>query len=284
MTVQEQHDVERRTKFARAPRRAVRVSAKQRLELVARLHADPRYLALKPRAKACLGYAVAEFADGEGKWWQKVERWAAAAGVSPATVKRAISEAAAVQLLTRTPYLRPDGFQGSTTYTLDPALVVSHLVGQTQGGSAVIHLNKRTTTTALRRRKPWSQRSLCVWRREKLLVKGPGINTSLAVKRTGKRNSSRRRRTTTHSGLRWRRSARRGVGRGRHNGPFSAAFFALGLRRASSLGDRRPFAHQRRGRYRGRSRRDEAPDRVRPHGERTESCARDSAAGAPPRT
>jgi hypothetical protein len=66
---------------------------------------------------------VTDFADGEGKWWHKTKAWAAAAGVSAATVKRAISEAEEAGLLTREPYLRPDGKQGSTTYKLDEALI-----------------------------------------------------------------------------------------------------------------------------------------------------------------
>jgi hypothetical protein len=70
-----------------------------------------------------LAYGVVAHADGEGKWWTSVPTWATGACVSESTVKRAIAKAERAGLLEREPYLRPDGYQGSSTYRVRSALV-----------------------------------------------------------------------------------------------------------------------------------------------------------------
>jgi hypothetical protein len=104
----------------------------ERLALLRRVHTDARYLGMKPRAKHVLTVAVEKFADGKGHFWPKVKTLAEEAGVSTGTVKRALAEAVEVGLISREPYLRPDGLQGSTSYFIDGALVWPE---NRQGGS-----------------------------------------------------------------------------------------------------------------------------------------------------
>jgi len=103
--------------FARAPRRESPGLPSDTLALARALLADPRFLALHPGEQLPLLAAAILFADAEGRFWPKVRTWAAAVGKSPATVSRAVRRGEQVGLLERTPYARPDGLQGSTTYS-----------------------------------------------------------------------------------------------------------------------------------------------------------------------
>ncbi len=121
--------------FARAVRRENRIPPSERHALLLRFQNDPRHRALRSSSARPLDFAVANFADGDGKWWHKVKLWAALAGVSESTVKRAIRDGIGVGLLKRERYRRPDGLQGSSTYFLDPSIVWPEWFPQ--GGSPV---------------------------------------------------------------------------------------------------------------------------------------------------
>jgi hypothetical protein len=113
--------------FSRAPRRAVPARPADTLAFIRKLLQDARFRRLPPAERLTLLVGAVMRADGDGRLWPKVETWAADAAVSPSTVKRALSKAASheeaeLPILTREPYLRPDGLQGSTTYTFDGAL------------------------------------------------------------------------------------------------------------------------------------------------------------------
>lgn len=109
--------------FSRAPRRPVPILKSDRLDTQRRVQADARFRALPARSRLCLLVAVSGPMDGEGKWWWKVRRWAAAADYSESTVKRAIVDCSRVALIRCVPYLRPDAKQGSSTYWLDARLL-----------------------------------------------------------------------------------------------------------------------------------------------------------------
>lgn len=116
-----------------------------------RARQDDRFKRLKPRTKDVLLIGVDEFMGASGYFWPTLRKWADAAGVSPATIKRALVELCEAELVTREPFLRPPGagdhggMQGATTYRLAPEFLVpqggSFLNGP-QGGSDVSHQNK----------------------------------------------------------------------------------------------------------------------------------------------
>jgi hypothetical protein len=110
-------------RFSRAPRRPVPILKSERYDTLHRVQADPRFRARKPSTRNSLVVAITTVMDGEGKWWWKVREWAHAVGCSMSTVKRAIAELERAGLIRTVKYMRPDGFQGSTTYWLDPLLV-----------------------------------------------------------------------------------------------------------------------------------------------------------------
>jgi hypothetical protein len=116
--------------FARAPRVAEPRLPSEAFALVKALSRDGRFKALLPSHRYLLLYAAVEYADGAGRFWPKVKTWATDAGVSTATVERALAAAYASRLLSRQPYARPDGTQGSTTYTFDSALLARPLTAE----------------------------------------------------------------------------------------------------------------------------------------------------------
>ena len=103
-------------RFDRAVRRPVPVDPASAWTFVRARAASPSFLALSATHRAVLLHAALFYADGEGKFWPRIERWATEVGVSRSTVSRAIEEAEKQGLLTRSPYMRPDGTQGTTTY------------------------------------------------------------------------------------------------------------------------------------------------------------------------
>lgn len=107
-------------RFSRAPRRAERAFPSARYEMAKRVQSDERFRKLPARAQSALLIAVVKWADGAGRFWPKTQTWADECGCSRSTIVRAIKRMIESGLLWRTPYLRPDGTQGSTTYELDP--------------------------------------------------------------------------------------------------------------------------------------------------------------------
>jgi hypothetical protein len=108
------------------------------LELCRALVDDERFATLKPRGQAVLLCGLVKWSDGDGKWYPKLPTLAAVLGMGVRTVSRAITDAETIGLVSREPYLRPDGLQGSTIYRVDPALLeVAHAaVGDAEKPSA----------------------------------------------------------------------------------------------------------------------------------------------------
>jgi hypothetical protein len=115
-------DYHRRT-YARAPRRAVKRTPSEATAFCIRLSSDPRFHMLSPTYRYCLLYAALHYADGEGKFWYGVPRWSSGVGTSESTIRLAVKGAEKLGLLTREPYARPNGSQGSNTYRFDPSVV-----------------------------------------------------------------------------------------------------------------------------------------------------------------
>jgi hypothetical protein len=83
------------------------------------LIADTRFQHLRPAShRYCLVVAAVSWADRDGFFFVKAATWAATAGVSITTIRRAIRGARAVGLLETEAYLRPDGLQGSNHFWL----------------------------------------------------------------------------------------------------------------------------------------------------------------------
>jgi hypothetical protein len=149
-----------RSTFTRARPRHVEGSRALALTLLRAVMDDGRFRELNPSEQVAIVRAIVFRADGDGVWFVKTGRWAEEAGVSRATVTRAMTTAAGSGLIIREPYLGPDGLQRATTYRLDQALVAAarrivdehptiageppDKVAQTdgqQGGAPVSHLN-----------------------------------------------------------------------------------------------------------------------------------------------
>lgn len=109
--------------FTRAPRKPTGRLPSEGFALVLALAKDPRFARLKPSYRDALMHAAICFAGGDGRFWHKVKTWADECRTSASTIERAIRQAEAVGLLSRKPFLRPDGKQGSTTYFFDPTLL-----------------------------------------------------------------------------------------------------------------------------------------------------------------
>jgi hypothetical protein len=109
--------------YARAPRRAVKRTPSEATAFCIRLSTDPRFHMLSPTYRYCLLYAALHYADGEGKFWYGVPRWSSGVGTSESTIRLAVKGAEKLGLLTREPYARPNGSQGSNTYRFDPSVV-----------------------------------------------------------------------------------------------------------------------------------------------------------------
>lgn len=94
----------------------------QAFGLTHRLVQDPRWRALLPSYSRLLVVAAVEFADADGSFWVRQERWAQELGCSAKTVQRAVDEAAKVGLLEQI-RVHHDGWERASTYRFDPLLV-----------------------------------------------------------------------------------------------------------------------------------------------------------------
>jgi hypothetical protein len=109
--------------------------------MAARLKADARFRRVHTRTQLVLSHAVVHHADGNGRWFTKNRTISEELGCSRSTVVRAWTEAVDAGLITREAWARPDGFQGSSSYFLDPALVwPDTYASDGQGGADLTHL------------------------------------------------------------------------------------------------------------------------------------------------
>lgn len=123
----------------RAPRVADQARAIDTVLLARNLTEDARFLSITGHGeRLILTTAALHFTDRTGRFWPKLESLAEKAGVSRSTAARAVSNAAALGLLTTTPYIRPDGTQGSSTYQFASDLLTR------QGDSPTTHGSETT--------------------------------------------------------------------------------------------------------------------------------------------
>lgn len=95
-----------------------------------RVEADARYLRVSHTTQHVLAVAVRTWMGGHGYFWPKRSVWAARANVCDKTITRATDDLLAVGLLAKTEYRRPDGFNGSCVYQLDPNIVGPELMAR----------------------------------------------------------------------------------------------------------------------------------------------------------